>query len=53
MNSKNTDDFLLLIQKNTDLLINQTKTKPYETLDFKLPKATDTLSINTPQETEE
>ena len=39
---------LLLIKKHTDTLIEQTKTKPQETLDFKMNKQMQTLSFNPP-----
>ena len=32
------DELLLLIKKHTDTLIDQTKTKPQETLEFKMNK---------------
>ena len=42
------NDLLLLIKKHTDTLIEQTKTKPQETLDFKMNKQTQTFSFNPP-----
>ena len=42
MNNK----LLLFIKKHTDTLIEQTKTKPQETLDFKMIKQTKTFSFN-------
>ena len=39
---------LLLIKKHTDTLIEQTKTKPQETLEFKMNKPTQTFSFNPP-----
>ena len=39
---------LLLIQKHTDTLIEQTKTKPQETLEFKMNKQRQTFSFNHP-----
>ena len=39
---------LLLIKKHTDTLGEQTKTKPQETLEFKLNKQTETFSFNPP-----
>ena len=39
---------LLLIRNQTDTLIEQTKTKPQETLEFKLNKQTQTFSFNPP-----
>ena len=37
---------LLLIKKHTDVLIQQTKTKPQETLEFKMNKQMQTFSFN-------
>ena len=42
------NDLLFLIEKHTDTLIEQTKTKPQETLEFKMNKQTQTLSFNPP-----
>ena len=42
------NELLLLIKKHTDTLIEQTKTKPQETLEFKMNKQMQTLSINPP-----
>ena len=39
---------LLLIKKHTDTLIEQTKTKPQETLEFKMNKRMQTFSFNPP-----
>ena len=39
---------LLLIKKHTDTLIQQTKTKPQETLEFKMDKQMQTFSFNPP-----
>ena len=39
---------LLLIKKHTDTLIEQTKTKPQETLEFKMIKQMQTFSFNPP-----
>ena len=39
---------LVLIKKHTDTLIEQTKTKPQETLEFKMNKQTQTFSFNPP-----
>ena len=44
MNNK----LLLLIEKHTDTLIDQTKTKPQETLEFKMNKQMQTFSFNPP-----
>ena len=40
------NDLLLLNKKLTDTLIEQTKTKPQETLDFKMNKQMETFSFN-------
>ena len=42
------NELLLLIKKHTDMLIEQTKTKPQETLEFKMNKQTQTFSFNPP-----
>ena len=42
------NELLLLIKKHTDILIQQTKTKPQETLEFKMNKQTQTFSFNPP-----
>ena len=42
------NELLLLIKKHTDTLIEQTKTKPQETLEFKLNKQMQTFSFNPP-----
>ena len=39
---------LLIIKKHTDTLIEQTKTKPQETLEFKMNKQMQTFSFNPP-----
>ena len=39
---------LLLIKKHTDTLIHQTKTRPQETLEFKMDKQMQTFSFNPP-----
>ena len=39
-------ELLLLIKKHTDTLIEQTKTKPQETLEFKMNRQTQTFSFN-------
>ena len=39
-------ELLLLIKKHTDTLIEQTKTKPQETLEFKMNKQMQTFSFN-------
>ena len=41
-------ELLLLIKKHTDTLIQQTRTKPQETLEFKMSKQTQTYSFNPP-----
>ena len=40
------NELLLLIKKHTDTLIEQTKTKPQETLEFKMNKQRQTFSFN-------
>ena len=42
------NELLLLIKKHTDMLIEQTKTKPQETLEFKMNKQRQTFSYNPP-----
>ena len=42
------NELLLLIKKHTDTLIEQTKTKPQETLEFRMNKQRQTFSINPP-----
>ena len=42
------NELLLLIKKHTDTLIEQTKTKPQETLEFKMTKQMQTFSFNPP-----
>ena len=42
------NELLLLIKKHTDTLIAQTRTKPQETLEFKMIKPTQTFSFNPP-----
>ena len=42
------NELLLLIKKHTDTLIEQTKTKPQETLEFKMDKQRQTFSFNPP-----
>ena len=42
------NQLLLLIKKHTDTLIQQTKTKPQETLEFKMNKQMQTFSFNPP-----
>ena len=42
------NELLLLIKKHTDTLIEQTKTKPQETLEFKMNKQTQTFSFLPP-----
>ena len=42
------NELLLLFKKHTDTLIEQTKTKPQETLEFKMNKQTQTFSFNPP-----
>ena len=40
------NELLLLIKKHTDTLIEQTRTKPQETLEFKMNKQRETFSFN-------
>ena len=42
------NELLLLIKKHTDTLIEQTRTKPQETLEFKMIKQMQTFSFNPP-----
>ena len=42
------NELLLLIKKHTDTLIEQTKTRPQETLEFKMNKQMQTFSFNRP-----
>ena len=42
------NELLLLIKKHTDTLVQQTKTKPQETLEFKMNKQTQTFLFNPP-----
>ena len=42
------NELLLLIKKHTDTLIEQAKTKPQETLEFKMNKQMQTFSFNPP-----
>ena len=42
------NELLLLIKKHTDTLIEQTKTRPQETLEFKMNKQMQTFSFNPP-----
>ena len=42
------NELLLLIKKHTDTLTEQTKTKPQETLEFKMNKQMQTFSFNPP-----
>ena len=42
------NELLLLIKKHTDTLIQQTKTRPQETLEFKMDKQMQTFSFNPP-----
>ena len=42
------NELLLLIKKHTDTLIKNTKTKPQETLEFKMDKQMQTFSFNPP-----
>ena len=42
------NELLLLIKKHTDTLFQQTRTKPQETLEFKMIKPMQTFSFNPP-----
>ena len=42
------NELLLLIKKHIDTLIEQTRTKPQETLEFKMNKHRQTFSFNPP-----
>ena len=42
------NELLLLNKKHTDILLQQTKTKPQETLEFKMKKQMQTFSFNPP-----
>ena len=42
------NELLLLLKKHTDTLIEQTKTKPQEALEFKMSKQRQTFSFNPP-----
>ena len=42
------NELLLLTKKHTDTLIENTKTKPQETLEFKMNKQTQNFSFNPP-----
>ena len=42
------NELLLLIKKHTDTLIEQTKSRPQETLEFKINKQTETFSFTPP-----
>ena len=42
------NELLLLVKKHTDMLIEQTKTRPQETLEIKMNKQMQTFSFNPP-----
>ena len=42
------NELLLFVKKNTDMLIEQTKSRPQETLEFKMNKQMQTFSFNPP-----
>ena len=42
------NELLFLIKKHTDTLIEQTKTRPQETLEFKMTRSKQTFSFNPP-----
>ena len=41
-------ELLLLLKKHTDTLIEQTKSRPQETLEFKMVRSKQTFSFNPP-----
>ena len=43
------NELLLLIERYTDTLIEQTKTKPQETLEIKMNKQLETFSFSSPK----
>ena len=47
-----TEDLLLSITKNCETLIEQTRTKPQETLEFKMVKSRETFHFKPPIQTE-
>ena len=42
------NELLLLLKKHTDTLIEQTRTRPQQTLDFKMNKQVQSFSFNPP-----
>ena len=48
-----TEDLLLSITKNCETIIEQTHTKPQETLEFKMIKPRETIHFNPPIQTKE
>ena len=48
MNIKTAEELLLRVEKNNDILIEQTKTKPKETLEVQLTKSLDTFPLDPP-----
>ena len=44
------NELLLLIKRHTDTLIEQTRTRPQETLEFEMNKQMDTFSFSPPIE---
>ena len=42
------NEYLFSFKKHTGILVQQTKTRPQETLDFKMTKQMQTFSINPP-----
>ena len=53
MNLKKSDVTTYNWKKNTDTKLEQTKTRPHETLDFKLTKSRDIFSLYPPLQSEE
>ena len=47
-NNQMKNELLVLIKKRTDILIQQTKTKPQETLEYKMVRSKQTFSFNPP-----
>ena len=48
LDSLNDNELIFLIKKHTDTLIEETKTKPQETLEFKMNKQMQAFSFNPP-----
>ena len=52
MNVKKADELLFVIGENADSLIEQTNTRPKETLDVKLTESMEAFSLGPPLELE-